>query len=48
LQNPEIVHPILNQTLREELEPRRRDLPDDTPVTLTDLASFDALLEGCA
>jgi hypothetical protein len=28
--------------------PRRRELPGDTPVTLTDLASFDALLEGQA
>ena len=36
------------RALRAKLEPRRRALPDDTPVTLTDLASFDALLEGCA
>ena len=36
------------RALREELEPRSRALPDDTPVALTDLASFDALLEGCA
>lgn len=34
--------------LMEKLEPRRRALPDDTTVTLTELASFDALLEGCA
>ena len=34
--------------LKQRLEPRRRDLPDDTPVALTDLASFDALLEGRA
>jgi hypothetical protein len=34
--------------LRRKLEPRRRRLPDDTPVALTDLASFDALLEGRA
>ena len=34
--------------LKEKLEPQRRTLPHDTPVTLTDLASFDALLEGCA
>lgn len=32
--------------LRQRLEPRRRGLPGDTPVTLTDLASFDALLEA--
>ncbi len=32
--------------LKQRLEPRRRDLPDDTPVALTNLASFDALLEG--
>lgn len=36
------------RALKEKLEPRSRALPDDTPVTLTDLASFDALLEGCA
>ena len=34
--------------LQERLEPRRRDLPDDTPVALTDLAAFDDLLEGQA
>jgi len=34
--------------LRQRLEPRRRGLPGDTPVTLTDLASFDALLEARA
>ena len=34
--------------LQEKLEPRRRALPDDTPVALTNLASFDALLEGHA
>ena len=34
--------------LKEKLEPRRRALPDDTPVALTDLASFDALLESSA
>ena len=36
------------RALKEKLEPRRRTLPDDTPVALTDLASFDALLEGSA
>ena len=36
------------RALKEKLEPRLRELPDDTPVTLTDLASFDALLEGRA
>jgi hypothetical protein len=36
------------RALREKLEPRSRMLPDDTPVMLTDLASFDALLEGRA
>jgi hypothetical protein len=36
------------RALKEKLEPRRRELPDDTPVALTDLASFDALLEGSA
>ena len=36
------------RALKEKLEPQRRTLPHDTPVTLTDLASFDALLEGCA
>jgi transposase len=30
------------------LEPKRRSLPTDVPVALTDLASFDALLEVCA
>jgi hypothetical protein len=34
--------------LKPRLEPRRRDLPGDTPVQLTDLARFDALLEGRA
>jgi hypothetical protein len=34
--------------LKEKLEPRQRALPDDTPVALTALASFDALLEGRA
>lgn len=34
--------------LKQRLEPRRRDLPGDTPVTLTDLASFDDLLEARA
>ena len=32
--------------LKQRLEPSRRTLPNDTPVALTDLASFDALLEG--
>ncbi|MCE6967456.1 hypothetical protein LAZ41_03370 [Cereibacter sphaeroides] len=32
--------------LKSKLEPRQRGLPDDTPVTLTDLASFDDLLEA--
>jgi len=36
------------RTLKGKLEPRLRELPDDTPVTLTELASFDALLEGRA
>ncbi|MBO4170338.1 IS21 family transposase [Luteovulum azotoformans] len=34
--------------LRSKLEPRRRELPDDTPVNLTDLARFDELLEARA
>ena len=34
--------------LKARLEPPRRALPGDTPVALTELASFDALLEGCA
>jgi hypothetical protein len=34
--------------LKEHLAPRQRTLPNDTPVELTDLASFDALLEGHA
>ena len=34
--------------LKERLEPPQRALPDDTPVALTELASFDALLEGRA
>ncbi|HDP90105.1 MAG TPA: hypothetical protein ENN42_09160 [Thioalkalivibrio sp.] len=34
--------------LKERLEPPQRALPVDTPVALTELASFDALLEGCA
>ncbi|TVQ31148.1 MAG: hypothetical protein EA356_14470 [Geminicoccaceae bacterium] len=32
--------------LEQRLEPSRRELPDDTPVALTDLASLDAVLEG--
>ncbi|WP_299656057.1 hypothetical protein [uncultured Jannaschia sp.] len=31
--------------LTKRLEPRRRERPADVPVALTDLASFDALLE---
>jgi hypothetical protein len=31
--------------LRQRLEPRRRSLPADVPAALTELASFDALLE---
>lgn len=31
--------------LAKRLEPRRRTLPADVPVALTDLTSFDALLE---
>ena len=31
--------------LARRLEPRCRELPADVPVALTDLASFDALLE---
>ena len=34
--------------LKARLEPRRRDLPDDVPVTLTALTQFDALLEARA
>ena len=34
--------------LKMRLEPRRRSLPADVPVALTELASFDALLEMCA
>lgn len=34
--------------LKARLEPRRRKLPDDVPVTLTALAHFDALLEARA
>jgi hypothetical protein len=34
--------------LRQRLQPRGRDLPLDVPVTLTALASFDALLEAGA
>ena len=33
------------KALKTRLEPRRRSLPADTPVALTTLASFDALLE---
>jgi hypothetical protein len=33
------------KSLKTRLEPRRRSLPADTPVALTALASFDALLE---
>lgn len=36
------------RTLTPKLVPWRRELPGDTAVTLTDLASFDALLEGRA
>jgi hypothetical protein len=36
------------RVLKSKLEPRRRELPEDTPVALTELASFDALLEGRA
>ena len=36
------------RAMKQRLEPRRRTLPHDTPVALTDLASFDALLEGSA
>jgi len=32
------------RALAARLEPRRRQLPEDIPVVLTDLASFDALL----
>ena len=34
--------------LKGRLGPSQRALPDDTPVALTELASFDALLEGRA
>ena len=34
------------KTLELRLEPRRRSLPADVPVSLTTLASFDALLEA--
>ena len=33
------------KALQQRLEPRRRSLPADIPVALTELASFDALLE---
>jgi hypothetical protein len=36
------------RNMKMRLEPRRRDLPDDVPVTLTALSSFDALLEARA
>ena len=36
------------EKLKPRLEPRRRSLPDDVPVALTELASFDALLEAGA
>jgi hypothetical protein len=36
------------RALKGKLEPRLRELPGDTPVALTDLASFDALLGGNA
>ena len=36
------------RALQERLVPLQRTLPDDTPVGLTNLASFDALLEGRA
>lgn len=36
------------RALKPKLVPRRRELPGDTPVTLTDLSSFDDLLEGRA
>jgi hypothetical protein len=35
-------------TLKNRLTPRQRDLPDDVPVALTALATFDALLEAQA
>jgi len=34
--------------LKQHLAPRQRTLPNDAPVELTDLASFDALPEGHA
>jgi hypothetical protein len=34
--------------MRKRLAPRVRSLPEDVPVALTELASFDALLEVCA
>ena len=34
--------------LKRKLEPPRREWPEDIPVALTDLASFDTLLEGRA
>lgn len=34
--------------LKQKLVPPRRELPEDIPVALTDLASFDTLLEGRA
>lgn len=36
------------RSLRQQLAPRCATLPDDPPVRLTDLSSFDALLEGRA
>jgi hypothetical protein len=34
--------------MRKRLTPRVRSLPEDVPVALTELTSFDALLEACA
>ena len=36
------------RNLKQKLVPMRRELPEDIPVNLTGLASFDDLLEGRA
>jgi hypothetical protein len=48
-----LIAGVLDQGLLPEaralkLVPRRRELPGDTPATLTDPASFDALMEARA
>jgi len=34
------------KNMQSRLTPRQREMPEDTPVALTELSSFDALLEG--